>query len=209
MGFRILSVVTLHSALLRVASSEWAPTAQECAPTKKIPPGGRCLTSDQCEFGNCCPIFNYCNKKEIGWPDDSMKIHCGSKDGYTCVTGQPSTSGAKCKANQDGSAPMGLCSSFQSTISANAGTATKEKLITAFKPEKMDLNDARCKCTDDVKKLWSSGTFAGHWDASGNFVNACPSSGGGNSGALISSAASIGADLIAALGTIVSLLMML
>merc|ERR1719277_295629 len=38
----------------------------------------------------------------------------------------------------------------------------------------MNLSDSRCGCSAEVKDAWNINEFVGHYDDSGNFVNACP-----------------------------------
>jgi len=174
--------------------TSWKASGQECTPAQKVPPGGRCLTDAQCEFGECCPIYNFCRTEcctKAGgdtcggskcWPSNSMQVHCGAATKYSnCKSGHPSTVGFKCKANDpsrpyDQRPPEGLCTSFQITLDAFPEYSA-DQLSSWFGPvETLDLTDDRCECTKDVKTLFEAHQFVGYW-AGDNFINACPGSG--------------------------------
>jgi len=141
------------------------------------------VASGSCDGQKCWPTMT-------GTVNDGGRgVHCGAPGKYAsqhkCKTGAPDSSADKCTANLPGYAgaavPKGLCSSIQNSLPM-AGM-TDAQFIGAIKKqygvENMNLADARCGCSAEVKALWTANQFAGFYDCSLAFVSACSAAGVG------------------------------
>lgn len=155
------------------------------------------MVGDQCEFGECCPIYNFCRTQcctNAGGntcvanggchPSNAREVYCGAEGQYSnlhpCESGQPSASETICSGNLPANSAgiaSGLCASFRNTVLQNPSMSASV-LDSVFSPSKLNLADPACGCTDDVKALWTQGAFVGHWSG-GAFIKACPGSGSG------------------------------
>lgn len=173
----------ISALLLGTAAADWASRdaiPSGCLPATKVQNGGRCLFSDQCASDWCCPYFKSC----LG----SMSASVVSNDPVRSAI-MYGVGGAQSGMQRAGNTGHDVCSSKANAdiglCNAEVGNPVTPSLTAGSWDVPYDITHADCNCDSRMVEQYNAGTWTGHFDSSGTFVNACPNSvpaGGSSSG---------------------------